>query len=202
MKKVSIIVLFILSLILTISICGCFENEKEEVNKPNMTVIEKENIKVQNNKPIENLKEESCKLNITNDENRTNNITKTTKKYDFSKPVDMDKMFLNLPYNEETDFDDKIIKKYKNITFVVSRKPIDLSYAYIYNEVKEYPERDIYGTYIYYEFIPKNANLSISYCYYRKVGNYYIIMQTYEKSRKANDLWMNWTKYVFSLFEE
>jgi hypothetical protein len=110
-------------------------------------------------------------------------------------------MFLNLPYNEEMNFDGKVIKKYKNITFEVSKKPIDISYAYPFNEVKKYPQRDIFGNYTYYEFIPRSANLSISYCYYRKVGNYYIIMQTYEKSRRANDLWINWTKHIFSLFE-
>ncbi|MEO2118011.1 MAG: hypothetical protein ABGW92_06400, partial [Methanocaldococcus sp.] len=202
-----IIVLFILSLILTISICGCFENEKEEVNKPNITVIEKGDIKVQNNKSIESLREKSYKLNNPNDGNKTesmaNNITKKpTKRYDFSKQVDMEEMFLNLPYNKEMYLDNKIIKKYKNITFVVSRKPEDFSNAYLYNEVKKYPQRDIYGNYYYYEFIPKNANISISYCYYRKIGNYYIILQTYEKSKRVSDLWVNWTKHIFSLFEK
>ncbi len=207
MKKISIIVLFITSLILIISICGCFEDEKDGVNKLNRTPIENEDIKIQNNKSVENLREKSYKLNNLNDENKTeniaNNITKkSTKKYDFSKHVDMEKMFLNLPYNKEMYLDNKIIKKYKNITFVVSRKPEDFSNAYLYNEVKKYPQRDIYGNYYYYEFIPKNANLSISYCYYRKIGDYYIVMQTFEKSKRVSDLWINWTKYIFSLFEE
>ena len=201
MKKAIII---FLSLILAVSICGCFNNEKREVDKSNIsTDIEKENIKTYNNESVGNLEEISHKLNITNDENTTtNNTIKTTKRYDFSKSVDIDKMFLNLPYNEEMNFDGKVIKKYKNITFEVSKKPIDFSYAHTCNDVKAFPQRDIFGDYMYYEFIPQNTNLSISYCYYRKVGNYYIVMQTYEKSRSANDLWINWTKHIFSLFEE
>ncbi|ADC68956.1 conserved hypothetical protein [Methanocaldococcus sp. FS406-22] len=200
MKKLAVI---FLSLILAISICGCFNNEKREAYKSNIsTDVEKENMKTYNNESVGNLEEKSHKLNITNDENTTNNTIKTTKRYDFSKSVDIDKMFLNLPYNEEMDFDGKVIKKYKNITFAVSKKPIDFSYAYAFNEVKKYPQRDIFGNYTYYEFIPQNTNLSISYCYYRKVGNYYIVMQTYEKSKRATDLWINWTKHIFSLFEE
>ncbi len=206
MKK---LVGLILPLFLIISICGCLDDEGGKLNtvgnKPTSTNLENNlnksiNVGMDNNmkKNITNL---TCYKNLTN---LTKNTTKNlkTKKYHFSKDVDMEKMFLNLDYDKEMKFDDKIIKKYKNITFVVSRKPEDFSNAYLYNEVKKYPQRDIYGNYYYYEFIPKNANLSISYCYYRKIGNYYIVMQTFEKSKRVSDLWVNWTKYIFSLFEE
>ena len=203
MKK---LVGLILPLFLIISICGCLDDEGGKLNtvenKPTSTNLEN-NLNKSINVGIDNNMKKNT-TNLTCYKNLTKNTTKNlkTKKYDFSKHVDMEKMFLNLPYNKEMYLDNKIIKKYKNITFVVSRKPEDFSNAYLYNEVKKYPQRDIYGNYYYYEFIPKNANLSISYCYYRKIGNYYIVMQTFEKSKRVSDLWINWTKYIFSLFEE
>jgi hypothetical protein len=194
MKKLTIVLLY---LILAIFICGCFDNGKKEVNESNISVKD-EITQNHKNKSIETIEIDNLK-----DNNKTNikNNTKT-KKYDFSKQIDIDEMFLNLPYDEEKNYDEIVIKKYKNITFEVSKNPIDLSYAYLFNEVKKYPQRDIFGNYTYYEFIPKNGNLSASYCYYRKIGKYYILMQTDEKSRKANDLWINWTKHIFGLFEE
>ena len=143
-----------------------------------------------------------------NREDINNNLTniQKTKKYDFSKKVNIDEMFLNLSYKEVREYDRVIIKKYcndnLNVTFEVSLNPRDFSNAYIFNDVKKYPQRDIYGDYYYYEFIPKNKQLPVSYCYYRKVGDYYIIMQTFEKSKRVSDLWINWTKHIFSLFED
>ncbi|AIJ05086.1 hypothetical protein JH146_0235 [Methanocaldococcus bathoardescens] len=206
------LIIFFLSLILIASICGCFNNGKKEINELNISA-KNENIQNHKNISIENPRmdnlKDNNKINITNNESIANNMTndtKETKKYDFSKQIDIDEMFLNLPYEKTIEYEGCVIKKYSSngftVTFEVSTKPIDFSYAYIYNEVKKYPQRDAFGDYTYYEFIPRNVNLSISYCYYREVGNYYIVMQTYEKSKRANDLWINWTKHIFSLFEE
>ncbi|ACV23982.1 hypothetical protein [Methanocaldococcus fervens] len=187
-------IIFFLSLILIASICGCYDNEKD--------------VDEVKNKSMENLNDEIVNnINDTNDilYNETNN-SEEDKKYNFLKEVDIEDMFLNLPYEETKEDNNYIIKKYSkdgfNVTFEVSKEPIDFSYAYLYNDVREYQQRDVYGDYIYYEFIPKTAGLPVSYCYYREINGYYIVMQTFEKSRRANDLWLNWTKHIFSLFEE
>ncbi|XRO74704.1 hypothetical protein ACO3TA_04750 [Methanocaldococcus sp. 28A] len=205
MKK---LIIFFLSLILIVSISGCLNYEKKEVNELYIST-KNGNMQNYNNKSMENVKMDNLKDNnktkITNNESIANNMknnTKETKKYDFSKNIDIDDMFLNLPYEKTIESEGYVIKKYNNVTFEVSTKPIDFSYAYLYNYVKKYSQRDAFGYYTYYEFIPKDKRLPVSYCYYRKVGNYYIVMQTYEKSKRANDLWVNWTKHIFSLFEE
>ena len=203
MKKAIII---FLSLILTISICGCFNNEKSESN---LNLTKNETQPNNNNQTIKILSKDN-KSNISLSYKNITNNTENTTKYDFSREVDIEKMFLNLSYtstiNESNIYGDEIIKIYEDgnfrVIFDIRTYPVDFSNAYLYNEVKQYSQRDKFGDYICYEFIPKSANLSASYCYYRKVGKYYILMQTNEKSRRANDLWINWTKHIFSLFEE
>ncbi len=209
MKKIFIF----LFLVLILLCCGCLNNENNTVIISNNTMINNSNTnKIHNitdNTTVVKLKENNKKiennLNRTKiNKNITNNFT-LTKKYNFSKKIAIDKMFLKLNYTEERKYDRLIIKKYcndgLNVTFEVSLYPIDFSNAYIFNDVKKYPQRDLYGYYYYYEFTPKTNNLPVSYCYYRKVGNYYLIMQTDEVNNKVNELWTNWSRYVFSLFE-
>ncbi|WP_456416277.1 hypothetical protein [Methanocaldococcus sp.] len=206
MKKIFIF----LFLVLILLCCGCLNNENNTTiitNNSQFAINNSNgaNISHNNNITVIKLKENNIsnmKSNIS--ENITNNFTQI-KKYNFSKNIDIDKMFLNLNYTEGWKYDGLIIKKYcndgLNVTFEVSLTPIDFSNAYIFNNVKKYLQKDIYGYYYYYEFIPKNKDLSISYCYYRKVGNYYLIMQTNKVNNEVNELWTNWSKYVFSLFE-
>ncbi|MCQ6254519.1 hypothetical protein [Methanocaldococcus sp.] len=206
MKKIFIF----LFLVLILLCCGCLNNENNTTiitNNSQFAINNSNgaNISHNNNITVIKLKENNIsnmKSNIS--ENITNNFTQI-KKYNFSKNIDIDKMFLNLNYTEEWKYDGLIIKKYcndgLNVTFEVSLTPIDFSNAYIFNNVKKYLQKDIYGYYYYYEFIPKNKDLPVSYCYYRKVGNYYLIMQTNKVNNKVNELWTNWSKYVFSLFE-
>ncbi|WP_456473039.1 hypothetical protein [Methanocaldococcus sp.] len=205
MKKIFIF----LFLVLILLCCGCLNNENNTIITNNSQFAinnsNEVNISHNNNITVIKLKENNIsnmKSNIS--ENITNNFTQI-KKYNFSKNIDIDKMFLNLNYTEGWKYDGLIIKKYcndgLNVTFEVSLTPIDFSNAYIFNNVKKYLQKDIYGYYYYYEFIPKNKDLPVSYCYYRKVGNYYLIMQTNKVNNKVNELWTNWSKYVFSLFE-
>ncbi|WP_456374801.1 hypothetical protein [Methanocaldococcus sp.] len=206
MKKIFIF----LFLVLILLCCGCLNNENNTTiitNNSQFAINNSNgaNISHNNNITVIKLKENNIsnmKSNIS--ENITNNFTQI-KKYNFSKNIDIDKMFLNLNYTEGWKYDGLIIKKYcndgLNVTFEVSLTPIDFSNAYIFNNVKKYLQKDIYGYYYYYEFIPKNKDLPVSYCYYRKVGNYYLIMQTNKVNNKVNELWTNWSKYVFSLFE-
>ncbi|CAB3289925.1 conserved exported protein of unknown function [Methanocaldococcus lauensis] len=206
MKKIFIF----LFLVLILLCCGCLNNENNTTiitNNSQFAINNSNgaNISHNNNITVIKLKENNIsnmKSNIS--ENITNNFTQI-KKYNFSKNIDIDKMFLNLNYTEEWKYEGLIIKKYcndgLNVTFEVSLTPIDFSNAYIFNDVKKYLQKDIYGYYYYYEFIPKNKDLPVSYCYYRKVGNYYLIMQTNKVNNKVNELWTNWSKYVFSLFE-
>ena len=204
MKRLVVIVISLI-LILAVSICGCFNTEKNE-NSLNFTKNETQ--PNNNSQPIKILSKDN-KSYISQSYNITNNTENTTK-YDFSKQIDIEKMFLNLSYtstiNESNIYGDRLIKIYEDgnfrVIFDIRTYPVDFSNAYLYNEVKQYSQRDRFGDYICYEFISKSSNLSTSYCYYRKVGKYYILMQTNEKSRRANDLWINWTKHIFSLFEE
>ncbi|XRO76897.1 hypothetical protein ACO3VM_09050 [Methanocaldococcus sp. 10A] len=204
MKRIFI---FLLSLILILVSCGCLNNEQNNAvltTKNNTLVINNSNEVNSTHNNITAVEINNKTMNKKDISNNLTNIQKT-KKYDFSKKVDINEMFLNLPYNEVEEDNGVVIKKYcnnnLNVTFEVRTKPIDFSYAYLYNDVKEYSQRDAFGYYTYYEFIPKNKQLPVSYCYYRKVGGYYIVMQTYEKSKRVNDLWINWTKHIFSLFE-
>ncbi|WP_457613474.1 hypothetical protein [Methanocaldococcus sp.] len=186
MKKLTII----LAVILTVSLCGC----EHSSNTKNITSqIEKTN---------NSLLLTYNKTNTTAPKNHLNNSNISKITYDFSKKVELNSMFLNLSYDNEITLDNKIIKKYKNITFVVSSTPLDMSSAYLYNDVEKFPERDKFGIYTYYKFTPKNSNLSVSYCYYRKIGNYYILIQTNHLNSNVNHLWEDWTKHILSLFEE
>ena len=88
MKKLVVIAV---SLILAVSICGCFNNEKNEINQ-NFTKNETQ--PNNNSQPIKILSKDN-KSNISQSYNITNNTENTTK-YDFSREVDIEKMFLNL----------------------------------------------------------------------------------------------------------
>ncbi|WP_423793166.1 hypothetical protein ACPB8Q_02845 [Methanocaldococcus indicus] len=187
---------FICFLIIFLLICGCIDNNSKDIDKNNKN-------NVNNSSLNESIITKNLNKSILNTTSKTTNITeikRNVKKINLENinlNVSIDRLFLNLNYSNTIIGNNIIVKKYKNISFVVSMYPINLRDAYKFNNVKEYPQQDIYGKYYYYEFYSL-SNSQVSYCYYRKVGNYYIILQGYNK-KELSKFWDDWINYLANL---
>ncbi|ADG13204.1 conserved hypothetical protein [Methanocaldococcus infernus ME] len=184
MRKLLFLLIFLL-------ILGCLNLSKEEIK------VKEENKSIKNNKTKFN----PITINNSTQNNSENNTKEELKNISEEKIIystinlDPEELFLELPYSETMTYNNEIIKKYKNITFVISKEPIDLSNAYLFNKVEVKEERDKLGNYKIYKFIPLDRNISISYCFYQRVGLYYIILQTYN-IEEGKEYWDKWRSYI------
>ena len=98
-----------------------------------------------------------------------------------------------------------IIKTYSNentINFDIRTYKINLDnpeYLTVSKEILHFK----YGTYYKYTYIPKYTNTTESYCYYRKIGNYHIIMGFKREDKYIENMWLRWNEYINKvLFEK
>ncbi len=209
-----------LSIILSIILlCGCLDLTSIEFNNANKNVDKsyiynynnQSNFKKNKNSTTTLIKTNLIKTNITaksiknnvninisikNSSNITNkhaNNIQYNLQYKYINNVE--KIFPNLNYSDEIRLKDTIIKKYKNYTLVVTKKPINLADAYKYNNVKKYIQQDKYGYFIIYEFISIDGK-NVSYTFYRKVGDWYIILQSNQLNKDTYNFWNSWCEYI------
>ncbi|WP_456472500.1 hypothetical protein [Methanocaldococcus sp.] len=184
-------------IILILVLCGCTNKEISNKN------IEKNSSTLNKNLSLINKTKNKAKNfeEIKKEENKKSEKNITDKKINYFKELNMEDMFLNLSYTFEIKENNKIIKKYKNITFIVSKEPLDFSEAFIFNKVYTYHLKDGLGSYTLYKFVPLSKNVSISYCYYQNIGLYSIALQTYKVDEETNNLWLKWRKHILSLLK-
>ena len=158
--------------------------------------------------------------NITNtDNNNTTDITynhnntidnNSTEVYntDYSnKNIPMDNLFMDLNYIKTIKISNYegngIIKIYQsdgqNISFDIRDYSLNLYNPYCDVDISKIYSK--YGDYYLYTFTPKNKNISKSYCYYKKVGKYYIMMAFTNKTGETTKLWDRWNLYIYKLYK-
>lgn len=118
------------------------------------------------------------------------------------KTVPISKLFMNLKYSNVIPVSDEqgqgIIKIYNNedtIYFDVRTYKINLDdpeYLTVSREILHFK----YGTYYKYTYTPKYTNTTESCCYYRKIGNYHIIMGFKKEDKYIRDMWLRWNEYI------
>ena len=149
--------------------------------------------------------------NTTNNyivENTTTNNNTINYNIDYSKKMSLNSLFMpDLNYFNIIDLtkgsNEGKIKQYhlKNsiITFDIRNYKPDLDNPE-YISVKKTDMKFKYGDYIKYTYTANHNNITTSYCYVRKIGNYYIIMGFSEINKDTTDLWEKWNKYIFDLY--
>ncbi|AEF96630.1 hypothetical protein [Methanotorris igneus] len=201
------------SLLIVVSFCGCFEENKvaDGINK---TIVNNSKVIGVGNFTLNDTLNKTNQSEKKYEKEKNNTTINKTQNFDFSKidtqNVPIDDIFLNLNYVNEIDASNdngkRKIKIYKindiTVVFDVSEYRINFYDAMEYNKVKKYGLRDKFGSYICYEFTPYNQNGTKSYCYVRKIGKYWIIMSFNKKDKKVNELWKEWNEYIISRFKK
>jgi len=124
------------------------------------------------------------------------------------KNVSLNKLFIDLSYSNVISISEKgkegIVKTYKKdgrvINFDVRNYKPELDNPRYVNVSKE--KRPFkYGIYYRYKYTAQYENNTlVSYCYYRKVGNYHIIMGFFDKEDEfVRDMWLRWNEYIESI---
>ena len=144
-----------------------------------------------------------------NTTNYTANYSDSMKNYGYSaRNVPISELFMNLKYSNVMPISEKqgqgIIKTYNNdntINFDIRTYKINLDnpeYLTVSKEILHFK----YGTYCKYTYTPKYTNTTESYCYYRKIGNYHIIMGFKKEDKYIRDMWLKWNEHINSVLFE
>ncbi|ABR56738.1 hypothetical protein [Methanococcus aeolicus] len=139
----------------------------------------------------------------------TNNNTNTINyNIDYSKKIPLNSLFMpDLNYFNTIDLtkgsQEGKIKQYKlnnvAINFDIRNYKPDLDNPE-YISVQKTNMQFKYGDYIKYTYTTNYGNTTTSYCYVRKIGNYYMIMGFFEINKNTTDLWEKWNKYIFDIY--
>ncbi|WP_292460895.1 hypothetical protein [Methanothermococcus sp.] len=127
----------------------------------------------------------------------------------YSKNVPLDKLFMDLPYSNVIDISEgykegKIKTYIKNgikINFDVRNYKPNLDNPE-YIKVSKTELHFKYGDYYKYTYTSEYANsTAVSYCYYRKIGNYHITMGFSEVNKDTTNMWLKWNEYIYNLYK-
>ena len=196
-------------------------------NKSNLNSAEKDNLSndgsnrslfsnsttTKNKESEYNLTNNGNLLNNSNDNpnayNNTTNYSNSVENYNYPiKNVPISKLFMDLKYSNVIPISDEqgqgIIKTYNNentINFDIRTYKPNLDnpeYLTVSKEILHFK----YGTYCKYTYTPKYTNTTESYCYYRKIGNYHIIMGFKKEDKFIRDMWLKWNEHINSVLFE
>lgn len=164
-----------------------------------------------------NIKINTTKINISNNtsysfnnsviKNTTTLRYKSQKNNKLVKNIPLEKLFMDLPYSNVIEISENgkegIIKTYKKdgivINFDVRNYKPNLDNPRYVNVSKE-KKFFQYGIYYKYTYIVQYNNItSISYCYYRNIGKYHIIMGFNREDESVRDMWLRWNEYIENL---
>ena len=138
---------------------------------------------------------------------RYNNNTWYSRKNTSVKNVSLNELFLDLSYSNVIPISENgkkgIVKIYKKdgriIYFDVRNYKLELDNPRNLNVSKE-KRLFKYGIYYRYKYtVQYGNNTSEDYCYYRKVGNYHIIMGFDKEDEFVRDMWLRWNEYIESV---
>ncbi len=142
--------------------------------------------------------------NITNNVNYTNDTTENTSFVENIKPISLEDLFIpKLDYDKTIKISNNgsegVIKIYNTnnnkITFDIKNYKTNLDFPE-YLSVKKEKKTFKYGPYIKYYYYFGDINNTKSYCYYKKVGNYYIILGFVNDTPEVYELWYSWNTYL------
>ena len=187
----------------------------------NFTTVENEENKYNstNNDNISNTLNNSNILNncnsILNNHNSDNNIIYNNisnndilNSHNNIRSISLNELFMNLRYSNIIPLSNEqgkgIIKKYNGestIDFDIRTYKPNLDnpeYVIVYKEILYFK----HGTYYKYTYIPKYTNNTKSYCYYKKIGNYHIIMGFKRENKYTKDMWIKWNEHINNILFE
>ena len=148
---------------------------------------------------LNNSVSEDLNISISYFENQKNN-------YPNIKNITLSELFMNLPYSNVIKISEEgegIVKTYTNdgyiINFDVRNYKPNLDnprYAKVLKETRQFQ----YGTYYKYTYTIQYDNItSVSYCYYRRVGKYHIIMGFNKEDDFTREMWLRWNQHINNL---
>jgi len=144
--------------------------------------------------------------NITEDLN-SSTLHHTRKNDSTVKNISLSKLFMGLSYSNVIKISEEgkggIVKTYTEdgrvINFDVRNYKPDLDnprYVKVSKEIRSFK----YGVYYKYTYTVQYNNVtSVSYCYYREVGKYHIIMGFKREDEVVKDMWLRWNEYIENL---
>jgi len=182
---------------------------KEDVRKHDMlNVGRNNNTNNSSEKPNSNILNITRANNLHFTEDLNSSVLYHTRKNDSTvKNISLSKFFMDLPYSNTIRISEEgkegIIKTYTEdgriINFDVRNYKPNLDnprYVKVSKEIRSFK----YGVYYKYTFTVQYNNItSVSYCYYRRVGKYYIIMEFNKEDEFVKDMWLRWNEYIENL---
>jgi hypothetical protein len=186
-------------------------NRNNNLNNFNYINTSINNYSINNNVSHTNNNNENNELNITTNENEfTNNNSDDIIYVDYSKNVPLDDLFMDLPYSNVLDISEGY-KKGKIKTYIKNGNVINFDVRNYkpnldnpeYIKVSKTELHFKYGNYYKYTYSSEYENSTpISYCYYRKIGNYHITMGFSEVNKDTSEMWLKWNEYIYNLYKE
>ncbi len=184
-------------------------NQNNNLGNLNYTNTPINNYSINNNISYTNHNKNN-ELNISDNKNEFTNDSDDITYIDYSKNIPLDDLFMDLPYSNVIDISEGY-KKGKIKTYIKNGITINFDVRNYkpnldnpeYVKVSKTKIHNKYGDYYKYTYTSEYKNSTLlSYCYYKKIGNYHIIMEFSKVNKDIDEIWLKWNKHIYNLYKK